>query len=131
MLDKRASITVVGFLRVVCFGYHFLLFARSWCAFQFTTNFCAIISSDCRPNRKCLLDYKLQANAHLLYSDPPLTRAQCEDYISRHGVDEAEPVLVVGVGTLRSGLNQFTNGKEQEEGAKEGAARPKQNCQVS
>lgn len=60
--------------------------------------------------RYTILDRTLQplANAHLLYSDPPLTRAQCEDYISRHGVDEAEPVLVVGVGTLRSGLNQLS-----------------------
>ncbi|KAH0021386.1 hypothetical protein KCU78_g6150, partial [Aureobasidium melanogenum] len=41
-------------------------------------------------------------------SDPPLTRAQCEDYISRHGADEAEPVLVVGVGTLRSGLDRLS-----------------------
>ncbi|KAG9679948.1 hypothetical protein KCU87_g401, partial [Aureobasidium melanogenum] len=129
MLDKRASITVVGFLRVVCFGYHFLLFARSWCAFQFTTNFCAIISSDCRPNRKCLLDYKLQAIRHLHAPSARITSAVMawtrQNLFSLWAWEHFE-VALISCQSCR-----LTNGKEQEEGAKEGAARPKQNCQVS
>lgn len=31
---------------------------------------------------------------HLRFSDPPVTRQQCEDFIRRHGVSETDPVLL-------------------------------------